>query len=89
MSAALHNRPPGTRKRATAAAKTKRSMTKAQRAWCERYEHHTTFEPLMDDFLEGNETFVEAAKGSLSWFRDWFEEAERAAGRDIPGADQE
>ena len=63
-------------------------MTKAQREWCKEYELATTFEPLMDDFLYGNETFVQAAKKSLNWFESWSSDAFLAAGRHIPGADE-
>lgn len=63
-------------------------MTKEQRAWCKRYEQETTFEPLMDDFLAGNEPFVKAARDSLRWFEDWSSDAFIRAGEDIPGADE-
>ena len=60
-------------------------MTKEQREWCKNYERHTTFEPLMDDFLYGNETFVEAAKKSNRWFEDWSSDALLSVGHQIPG----
>lgn len=60
-------------------------MTKEQRAWCKQYEQHTTFEPLMDDFLAGNITFVEAAKNSNRWFEDWSGDAYLAISHHIPG----
>ena len=59
-------------------------MTKEQRAWCKRYEQNTTFEPLMDDFLAGNITFVVAAKRSNHWFEVWSSDAYRAISQ-IPG----
>ena len=64
-------------------------MTKEERAWCKRYEKETTFEPLMDDFLAGNETFLEAARASVRWFEDWSRDALLNISRDIPGADEE
>lgn len=62
----------------------KKRMTLSQRAWCMGYEKSTTFEPLMDDFLEGNETFEEAAKGSIEWFRDWANETARRMEDHLP-----
>ncbi len=50
---------------------TERTMSKAQRAWCKKYEDETTFEPLMDNFLAGEETFEEAARNSIQWFEHW------------------
>lgn len=41
-----------------------------QRAWCARYLHQTTFDPLMDDYEAGNESFVSAAKKSAQWYED-------------------
>lgn len=55
-----------------------------QRIWCREYERHTTFEPLMDDYDAGNESFVEAAKKSIQWFNDWALETARAI-ENIPG----
>lgn len=60
-------------------------MTKEQRAWCKEYELATTFEPLMDDFLAGNETFVQAAKKSNHWFESWSSDAYLSISRHIPG----
>lgn len=69
-------------------AKRKRiRMTKEQREWCERYEKETTFEPLMDDFLAGNESFEKAAQDSIRWFEDWSSDAHLNISRDIPGVD--
>lgn len=59
-----------------------------QRAWCVRYEGQTTFEPLMDDYEAGLETFVEAAAKSVSWFEGWFTDAFRGATSEpIPGSE--
>jgi hypothetical protein len=67
----------------------KRRMTKEQREWCKHYENHTTFEPLMDDFLHGNETFVQAAKKSIRWFEDWSSDMFLNITRQpIPGEDE-
>lgn len=60
-------------------------MTRAQREWCLNYKKATTFEPLMDDFLAGNCTFVEAAKRSNVWFDDWSSDAYLSISRQIPG----
>ena len=60
-------------------------MTAEQKAWCKLYEQQTTFEPLMDDFLAGNETFVAAAKKSNYWFESWSSDAHLAISRHIPG----
>ena len=62
----------------------KRKLTPKQRAWCKHYEQHTTFEPMMDDFLAGNESFVAAAKASVRWFEDWSSDAHLAV-MNIPG----
>lgn len=63
-------------------------MTKEQRAWCKNYERETGFDPLMDDYLYGNESFVNAARFSVRWFEDWSNDAHLNIGRDIPGADE-
>lgn len=60
-------------------------MTKEQREWCKEYEKQTTFEPLMDDFLYGNESFVHCAKNSVRWFEDWSSDAFLNISRHIPG----
>jgi len=67
--------------------KRKRRMTKAQKAWCDNYRQQTDFEPLMDDFLHGNEPFEHAARKSVRWFEDWASDAHLNVGRNIPGAD--
>lgn len=60
----------------------------AQRAWCEHYERETDFEPQMDDYIAGNQTFVEAARAAVAWFelhtRDQFQ---RMSDPTIPGVD--
>lgn len=68
--------------------RTKLRMNAAQRAWCKNYQEVTGFEPLMDDFLYGNETFVQAARLSVRWFEDWSSDAHLNVGRNIPGADE-
>lgn len=60
-------------------------MTKEQRAWCKLYKNETGFEPLMDDFLAGNSTFIVSAKMSVRWFEDWSSDAHLNIGRNIPG----
>ena len=62
----------------------KRRLSAKQRQWCKEYEYRTTFEPLMDDFLAGNESFYQAAKKSLNWFVNWSNEAFQGI-PDIPG----
>ena len=62
----------------------KKRMTKEQRAWCKNYQHQTDFEPLMDDFLEGNESFAHAAHKSVRWFEDWSIDTYLNIGRNIP-----
>lgn len=64
----------------------KRRFTKQQREWCKNYQRETDFEPLMDDFLFGNETFVHAARKSCRWFEEWANDAYRNITRGIPGA---
>lgn len=61
-----------------------RKLTAKQKAWCQAYENSTTFEPLMDDFLAGNVSFVRAAKHSRDWFESWMNDAFRGI-PDIPG----
>ena len=53
----------------------KKIFTEAQIAWCKNYENETTFEPLMDDFIAGNQTFQEAAESSIHWFESWSSDA--------------
>jgi hypothetical protein len=60
-------------------------MTKAQREWCKNYEEATTFDPLMDDFKAGNESFVDAAHKSNKWFENWANDAYLSISRHIPG----
>lgn len=64
-------------------------MTKEQREWCRRYKAETTFEPLMDGFLYGNESFIAAARFSVLWFEDWSSDAHLNVSRDIPGMEEE
>lgn len=59
--------------------------TDEQRAWCQRYERETTFEPLMCDFEAGNESFLAAAKNSRNWFESWAGDALRRGCDEIPG----
>jgi hypothetical protein len=59
--------------------------TKVQRAWCENYEARTGFDPLMDDFESGNETFRQAAQRSIRWFEDHAADALNAISHDVPG----
>lgn len=71
------------------AARTKNKMTPEQRAWCKLYREQTTFEPLMDDFLYGNESFLDAARTSNRWFEDWSSDAYLNISRHIPGEEEE
>lgn len=64
-------------------------MTLEQRAWCKLYKDETTFEPLMDDFLAGNKSFLEAARFSVRWFGGWSSDAHLNISRNIPGADED
>lgn len=45
-----------------------------QKAWCKKYQKETGFEPLMDVFEAGNETFHHAAQKSIQWFECWSSE---------------
>lgn len=65
----------------------KRRMTKAQREWCKKYESQSGFEPLMDGFYEGEESFIDAARRSVDWFEDWSVETMRVIDR-YPEADE-
>lgn len=60
-------------------------MTKEQREWCREYKRQTMFEPMMDDFRAGNETFLTCAKISIRWFEDWASDAHLNIGRNVPG----
>lgn len=51
--------------------------TKEQVEWCENYMRVTGFEPLMDDFKSGAETFEQAARKSVNWFESWANETMR------------
>lgn len=76
--------------RAVEVAPGKRRRTKRRIAWCVHYQRVTTFEPLMDDFMAGNESFVEAAQKSLQWFEDWSNDAYLSASESpIPGDDDD
>jgi len=59
----------------------KRTPSQRRAKWCSDYKKATSFEPLMDDFIAGNETFQQAAEASIEWFRDYFEESMRAIPR--------
>jgi hypothetical protein len=63
----------------------KKRMTKAQREWCKNYQRDTTFEPLMDDFLAGTQSFKDAAWKSCFWFEDWASDTHLNITRHIPG----
>ena len=67
----------------------KRRFTKQQREWCKNYQRETDFEPLMHDFLAGNETFVLAARKHCRWFEQWPSDAYLNVSRHIPGAEYE
>lgn len=61
-----------------------------QIAWCRKYKKETGFEPLMCDFVAGNETFYEAARKSIGWFEDWATDALlRITRKSPPGAPDE
>lgn len=56
-----------------------------QRAWLERYEQETTFEPLhQEDLDSGAMTFDEVARANLAWFNDWSEEVFSRISSDSP-----
>mgnify|MGYP001589678323 CR=1 FL=1 len=59
-------------------------MTKEQRAWAKLYKLETGFEALLDDFLDGTESFVVAAQKSNRWFEDWSNDAHLNITREIP-----
>ena len=69
-------------------AEKKRALTKKQRAWAKLYELETGFEALLDDFLDGTETFLEAARKSNCWFEDWANDAHLNISRSIPGENE-
>lgn len=64
----------------------KKLYSEDQKNWCSRYEADTGFEPLMDEYEAGNESFVDGAKRSLGWFSDWAEETHRKL-ENVPGAE--
>ena len=45
--------------------------SKAQKIWCKKYRAETGFDPLMDEYEAGGETFDDARKRSVAWFDDW------------------
>ncbi|CAE6820399.1 hypothetical protein R70006_06170 [Paraburkholderia domus] len=65
----------------------KGKYTQAQQAWCENYEARTGFDPLMDDFEAGNESFYEGATKSVSWYEDHSNDALLSISNAIPGFD--
>ena len=52
-----------------------KKYTKRQKDWCKNYQDTTTFEPMMGDFEEGNETFQKAARRNVLWFESWSSDA--------------
>lgn len=48
-----------------------------QKVWCMQYKEATDFEPLIDDFLAGNESFAVASRKSVLWFEDYCADAQR------------
>lgn len=59
--------------------------TPEQQAWCVLYEGRTGFDPMMDNFEAGNETFYQAAQKSVRWFEDHAADALNAISREVPG----
>ena len=77
-----------TRPASSATVKRRRAaMTPKQREWCKHYEQQTTFAPLMDDFLAGNESFQSAAQKSVQWFWNWSTDTYLAV-MNFPGDDK-
>ncbi|MCI5068454.1 hypothetical protein [Acidovorax sp.] len=57
-----------------------------QREWCIAYEAETGFDPMMDDYEAGLQTFAEAAVASLRWYEDHTSDAHlRISSKTIPG----
>ena len=57
-----------------------------QRQWCIAYETETGFDPMMDDYEAGLQTFAEAAVASLRWYEDHTRDAHlRISSKTIPG----
>lgn len=57
-----------------------------QRDWCVAYEAETGFDPMMDDYEAGLQTFAEAAVSSLRWYEDHTTDAHlRISSKVIPG----
>lgn len=52
-----------------------KKYTKKQIEWCDNYLDATTFDPLMDQFEAGEETFQQAAQRSVHWFEQWSQNA--------------
>lgn len=61
-----------------------KTLNSRRRAWVELYKEQTGFDALMDDYYAGNESFKAAAAHSVQWYRDYFEETERAITRKVP-----
>lgn len=58
-----------------------------QREWCVAYEAETGFDPMMDDYEAGLQTFAEAAVSSLRWYEDHTSDAHlRISSKTIPGS---
>lgn len=55
----------------------RKRLTAEQRKWCKEYERTTGFDAMIDDYVVGNESFVECAKTSVGWFEDWCIEAQQ------------
>jgi hypothetical protein len=56
-----------------------------QKNWCENYETKTTFEPLMGDYVAGHQSFYEAARSSVHWFKSWASDVHLQIDAAIPG----
>lgn len=62
----------------------KGKYTKQQQAWCKNYEDRTGFDPMMDDFEAGNETFYEGAIKSVRWYEQHASDAYLSISSNVP-----
>ncbi len=46
------------------------NYTAAQRKWCDTYRSLTGFDPIMDAFEAGEESFEDSAHWNIKWFQD-------------------
>ena len=58
---------------------------KRQAQWCRMYEIETSFEPVMEEYEQGNFTFRQAQDWNIAWFKSWAIETHEKLERGVNG----